>query len=66
MGALRSAILRSTIRYRYERPPSDDMQHLPFILSAEAGVTPNGRTTANIVIDKTAVSTFMAAFLLGA
>jgi hypothetical protein len=42
------------------------MQHLPFILSAEAGVTPNGRTTANIVIDKTAVTTFMAAFLLGA
>jgi hypothetical protein len=41
------------------------MQHLPFILFAEAGVTSNGRTMADIAIDKTAVSTFMAAFLFG-
>jgi hypothetical protein len=41
------------------------MQHLPFILLAEAGVTTNGRTIADSVIDKTAVSTFITAFLFG-
>jgi hypothetical protein len=41
------------------------MQHLPFILFAEAGVTPNGKTMADIAINRIAVSRFMAVFLFG-
>ena len=33
--------------YRLERPPSDDWQHLPFILLADAGVKPDAGEAGN-------------------
>lgn len=50
------AILLIAIACRWERPPSDDAQHLPFILFADAGVKPDGRATAQIARDRISVS----------
>jgi hypothetical protein len=42
-----------------ERPPSDDRQHLPFILVAVAGVKADDRATADIASDKMTASDFI-------
>jgi hypothetical protein len=41
-----------TTWYRWERPPSDDMQHLPFILDADAGVSAEDSAKPDIASDK--------------
>ena len=45
--------------YRWERPPSDDMQHLPFILVADAGVSAADSAKPKIASDKTTAIDFM-------
>ena len=46
------AALITAIRYRYERPPSDDWQHLPFILVADAGAKSDDTAMADIASDR--------------
>jgi hypothetical protein len=46
----------STTLALYERPPSEDWQHLPFILLAEAGVKSDDRATPAMASDKTTAS----------
>jgi hypothetical protein len=50
------AILLIAIVCLWERPPSDDAQHLPFILVADAGVKSDDRATAEIASDRISVS----------
>jgi hypothetical protein len=51
IAALLIAILLIAIMCLWERPPSDDAQHLPFILFADAGVKPDdaGESTKEAV-----------------
>ena len=51
--------LHIAMLYRLERPPSDDTQHLPFILLADAVVKGFDRAIPNIVSDKIMAICFM-------
>ena len=51
--------LHTAMLYRKERPPSDDTQHLPFILVADAVVKGVDRANPNIVSDKIMATCFM-------
>jgi hypothetical protein len=51
--------LHIAMLYRLERPPSDDTQHLPFILLADAVVKGVDRAIPSIVSDKTMAICFM-------
>jgi hypothetical protein len=45
--------------YRLERPPSDDLQHLPSILVADAAVNSPDSTTPKMASNRIAVGVFM-------
>ena len=45
--------------YRLERPPSDDLQHLPSILEADAAVNSADSVTPKMASNKIAVRVFM-------
>jgi len=52
-------ILLTACLYRKERPPSDVMQHLPFIFVADAGAKADDRAMPDSASDSIAVSSFM-------
>jgi len=54
-----SAASITSLVYLYERPPSDDAQHLPFILLAEAVVKSDVRAMPATASDKMTVIGFM-------
>jgi hypothetical protein len=58
------AALRMTAWYRLERPPSDDLQHLPSILVADAVVNSADSATPKKASNKIAVRAFMLDLLI--
>jgi hypothetical protein len=61
----RIAALLLTIRwYRLERPPSDDLQHLPSILEADAAVNSADSAKPKMASNKIAVRFFMSELLV--
>jgi hypothetical protein len=58
------AVLRMAAWYRLERPPSDDLQHLPSILVADAAVNSADSTTPKKASNKIAVRVVMIDLLI--
>jgi hypothetical protein len=58
------AALRLAARYRLERPPSDDLQHLPSILEADAAVNSADSATPKMASNTIVVRDFMSDLLI--
>jgi len=57
------AALLIAILYRKERPPSDDAQHLPFILEADAVVNSDDKAKPEMASNRITGSFFMSDLL---